>query len=576
MTGVQLVAVTNDEADLRLDRWFRRHYPGLTHGRLEKLLRTGQIRLDGGRAKASTRVSAGQKIRVPPPIEAALQAQKRPAQADPNDVDDLKKLILHRDDHVIALNKPPGLAVQGGSGVSRHIDGMLDGLRFGASERPRLVHRLDKDTSGVLLLGRSASAAAHLASAFRGKAAIKTYWALTAGVPSPEAGRIDLAVAKRPTDVGERKVANLAQGLPIDDGLENAPALVGDVIRDESLWACRTCGACQTACPVFIEHVPTIVDMRRSLVMEEARMPESVQGTLETLERQGHPWRGTPYTRESWMEDMDVPTWTGDEEYLYFVGCTGAMVDRAMEISKSVVKLLREADVSFGVLGGNESCNGDPARRLGNEYLYQILAEQLISTFNEAGVKKIITHCPHCLNTFLNEYPDMGGNYEVLHHAQLLEKLIDDGKLRPKPGADPQTITFHDSCYLGRHNGLYDSPRRILEAIPTIKLVEMPRNREQGLCCGAGGGNMWMEEQGKERVNEVRVQEAIDTGADAACSACPFCIQMFDSGIDTVQMDREGEDRLKVFDVVELLEVSVAPSAQAPVSAAADSEGDSE
>ena len=212
MTGVQLVAVTNDEADLRLDRWFRRHYPGLTHGRLEKLLRTGQIRLDGGRAKASTRVSAGQKIRVPPPIEAALQAQKRPAQADPNDVDDLKKLILHRDDHVIALNKPPGLAVQGGSGVSRHIDGMLDGLRFGASERPRLVHRLDKDTSGVLLLGRSASAAAHLASAFRGKAAIKTYWALTAGVPSPEAGRIDLAVAKRPTDVGERVVADAISG----------------------------------------------------------------------------------------------------------------------------------------------------------------------------------------------------------------------------------------------------------------------------------------------------------------------------------------------------------------------------
>ena len=212
MTGVQLVAVTDDEADLRLDRWFRRHYPGLTHGRLEKLLRTGQIRLDGGRVKASTRVGAGQEIRVPPPIEAALQARKRPAQADPNDVDDLKNLILHWDEHVIALNKPPGLAVQGGSGVSRHIDGMLDGLRFGASERPRLVHRLDKDTSGVLLLGRSASASARLASAFRGKEAIKTYWALTAGVPSPEAGRIDLAVAKRPTDVGERVVADAISG----------------------------------------------------------------------------------------------------------------------------------------------------------------------------------------------------------------------------------------------------------------------------------------------------------------------------------------------------------------------------
>ena len=212
MTGVQLVAVTDDEADLRLDRWFRRHYPGLTHGRLEKLLRTGQIRLDGSRAKASTRVSTGQEIRIPPPVETALQYAKRPPMVDPNDVADLQKLILHRDDHVIALNKPPGLAVQGGSKISRHIDAMLDGFRFGAAERPRLVHRLDKDTSGVLLLGRSAGAAARLASAFRGREAIKTYWALTAGVPSSAAGRIDLAVAKRPTGAGERVVADAVSG----------------------------------------------------------------------------------------------------------------------------------------------------------------------------------------------------------------------------------------------------------------------------------------------------------------------------------------------------------------------------
>ena len=361
------------------------------------------------------------------------------------------------------------------------------------------------------------------------------------------------------TDVGERKVANLARGLPIDEGLDDAPALVGGVVRDESLWACRTCGACQEACPVFIEHVRTIVDMRRSLVMEEARMPEAVQSTLETLERQGHPWRGTPYTRESWMEEMEVPAWSGEEEYLYFVGCTGAMVDRAMEISKSVVRLLQQAEVSFGVLGGAESCNGDPARRLGNEYLYQILAAQLIATFDEAGVKKIITHCPHCLNTFLNEYPEMGGNYEVIHHTQLLEKLIDAGKLQPKAGGRRQKVTFHDSCYLGRHNGIYEAPRRILESIPTIDLVEMPRNREQGLCCGAGGGNMWMEEVGKQRVNEVRVQEAIETGAEAACSACPFCIQMFDAGIGTVQMDKDDKDRMGAFDVVELLEAAVMP-----------------
>ena len=212
MTGVRLVAVTDEDADLRLDRWFRRHYPGLVHGRLEKLLRTGQIRLDGGRAKASTRVSSGQEIRVPPLAETASRGAKRPTKVDPNDVADLRKLILHRDDHVIALNKPPGLAVQGGSRIGRHIDAMLDGLRFGAAERPRLVHRLDKDTSGVLLLGRTASATASLAAAFRGKQAIKTYWALCAGVPSPEAGRIDLAVAKRPTGAGERVVADAVSG----------------------------------------------------------------------------------------------------------------------------------------------------------------------------------------------------------------------------------------------------------------------------------------------------------------------------------------------------------------------------
>ena len=357
------------------------------------------------------------------------------------------------------------------------------------------------------------------------------------------------------TNYGSAKVANLARGDELGAGLEDAPALVGEVVRDESLWACRTCGACVEACPVFIEHVPTIVDMRRSLVMEEARMPDTVQGTLETLERQGHPWRGTPYTRESWMEGIEVPEWTGEQEYLYFVGCTGAFVDRAQAITRSVVSLLGEAGVSFGVLKGMETCNGDPARRLGHEYLYQILAEGLVAAFEEAGVKKIITHCPHCFNTFLNEYPDMGGNYEVIHHTQLLEQLLADGKLAPKE-VEPQTITYHDSCYLGRHNDIFEAPRRILEQVPNVTLIEMPRSREQGLCCGAGGGNMWMEEQGKSRVNEVRVEEAINTGAETACTACPFCIQMFDSGVGTVQMDKEDEERLQVLDVAEILEAS--------------------
>jgi Fe-S oxidoreductase len=372
------------------------------------------------------------------------------------------------------------------------------------------------------------------------------------------------------TDVGARKASNLARGLAIDAGLEHAPVMVGEVIRDESLWACRTCGACVQECPVFIEHIPTIVDMRRSLVMEEARMPEPVRATLETLERQGHPWRGTPHTRESWMEDLDVPLWTGEQEYLYFVGCTGALVDRVQPVTKAVVRLLREAGVSFGVLAGQESCNGDPARRMGNEYLFQVMAAGLIATLNEGGVKKIVTHCPHCFNTFKNEYPDLGGHYEVIHHSVLLERLVNEGKLAPKSGAEPTTVTFHDSCYLGRHNNLYEAPRNILQRIPNLTLVEMPRNREQGLCCGAGGGNMWMEEQGRQRVNEVRVAEAIGTGADSACTVCPFCIQMFESGVGTVQMAEDESERLGVFDIVEFLEVAVGVSTTPAAGEAAD------
>ena len=381
------------------------------------------------------------------------------------------------------------------------------------------------------------------------------------------------------SSVGERKATNRARGLPLDDGLADAPPLLGGVIRDESLWACRTCGACVEACPVFIEHVPTIVDMRRALVMEEARMPETVQGTLETLERQGHPWRGTPYTRESWMEGLEIPEWTGEQEYLYFVGCTGALVDRVQPITKATVRLLQHAGVSFGVLIGKETCNGDPARRLGHEYLYQMLAQGLVETFNGAQVKKIITHCPHCFNTFANEYPDLGGHYEVIHHTQLLDQLMEEGKLvaRPVAEAPAQTITFHDSCYLGRHNGIYDAPRRILERIPNVTLVEMPRARDKGLCCGAGGGNMWMEEVGRERVNEVRVREAIASGAETACSACPFCIQMFESGKDTVQMDRDAADRIGTRDVVEVLEAAVLRDAGvgAGVGAGAAPPGDS-
>ncbi len=332
-------------------------------------------------------------------------------------------------------------------------------------------------------------------------------------------------------------------------------AMVGDVIQDETLWACRTCGACVEECPVMIEHVPTIVDMRRYLVMDEARIPEAAQQALSSLESRGHPWRGTSLERTVWMDGLgDIPLFDGSQEYLYWVGCSGALVERNLPITQSVFRLLVEAGASFGVLGEEETCNGDPARRLGNEYLYQILAEQLIETFKAKQVQKVITNCPHCFNTFKNEYPQFDGHFEVLHHTEFLAQALKDGRLRPTHALDG-SVTYHDSCYLGRMNGQYQAPREIIEALPGVALKEMERSGSKGLCCGAGGGNMWLEEVGERRVNHVRTEEAIGTGAQEVISNCPFCIQMFDDGIPALQPEEEG--RLRAFDVAELLDRAV-------------------
>ncbi len=346
-----------------------------------------------------------------------------------------------------------------------------------------------------------------------------------------------------------------------DPNEELEQPLVGGYIKDESLWACRTCMACVEECPVMIEHVPTIVDMRRYLVMEEARIPASAQAALQNIEQRGHPWSGTQLTRETWIEQLreegfDVPIYDGSQEYLYWVGCSGALVERNMPITKAVVKLLIESGTSFGVLGQQETCNGDPARRLGNEFLYATLAEANAESLNEMGVKRIIASCPHCFNTFANEYPDFNGRYEVIHHAEFLQELLARGRLQPQDGTQ-QTITFHDSCYLGRANGVYDAPREVLEAIPGLDLVEMPRNRNRGLCCGAGGGNMWQEETGT-RVNQLRAAEAANTGAGVVATACPFCIQMFEDGIPAVQPNEDTRS-IQAFDIAEILEVSIQP-----------------
>ncbi len=332
-------------------------------------------------------------------------------------------------------------------------------------------------------------------------------------------------------------------------------ALVGDVIKDETLWACRTCGACVQECPVMIEHVPTIVDMRRFLVMNEARIPATAQAALENLEMRGHPWRGTALERTTWMEGLgDVPIFDGSQEYLYWVGCSGSLVERNLPITTAVFRLLREAGTSFGVLGQEETCNGDPARRLGNEYLYQILAQQLIETFKAKNVQKVITNCPHCFNTFKNEYPQFDGHFEVLHHTEFLAGALQNGKLVAKHTV-ATNVTYHDSCYLGRLNGVYDAPRQIISMVHGANLTEMQRNLSKGLCCGAGGGNMWQEEVGERRVNHVRAEEAVRTGAESVISNCPFCIQMFEDGVPAVHPEEEG--RMKPFDVAELLEQAV-------------------
>lgn len=332
-------------------------------------------------------------------------------------------------------------------------------------------------------------------------------------------------------------------------------AMVGDVIKDETLWACRTCFACVQECPVMIEHVPTIVDMRRFLVMDEARIPATAQQALENLETRGHPWRGTSLERTSWMEGLgEVPIFDGSQEYLYWVGCSGSLVERNLPVTRAVFRLLRESGSTFGVLGQEETCNGDPARRLGNEYLYQILAEQLVQTFKEKNVQRVITNCPHCFNTFKNEYPQFDGNFEVLHHTEFLSGALKDGSLQATHSVDA-SVTYHDSCYLGRANGVFDAPREIIELVPGATLTEMRRSMSKGLCCGAGGGNMWQEEVGERRVNHVRTEEAVGTGAQQVISNCPFCIQMFEDGVPAIQPEEEG--RIRPFDIAELLEQSV-------------------
>jgi Fe-S oxidoreductase/nitrate reductase gamma subunit len=340
----------------------------------------------------------------------------------------------------------------------------------------------------------------------------------------------------------------------------NAPTLVGEAPSEAEIWACTTCAACQETCPVYVEHIVKIIDLRRNLVLAQSKMPETAQLMLRNMQSRGHPWAGVQSLRlrGDWTSGLELKLLAeGDSaNTLFWVGCTGALVERNVEATLSMTRVLKAAGVDFAVLGEAETCCGDPARRAGYEFQFQIMAEQNIEVFKAHNIKEIITSCPHCYHTIKNEYPKYGGDFKVVHYTQLIADLIRQGKLNLTKELS-SILTYHDPCYLGRYNGVYLEPRRILQAIPRTKFEEMGRSRNTSFCCGGGGGHMWIEEQpGTTKINQMRMEDVLKTGAGTVVTTCPYCLQMFEESIEHKNM----KDSLKAKDLVEIVEAAMKQS----------------
>ncbi|HWP28349.1 MAG TPA: (Fe-S)-binding protein [Chloroflexota bacterium] len=335
--------------------------------------------------------------------------------------------------------------------------------------------------------------------------------------------------------------------------------MVGDVIHDQVLWDCVTCRACMDACPVFIEHVPKIIDMRRHLVMEASRIVPEWQKLFDNVEAAGNPWRFPRATRADWAKGLGIPTLAEqpDAEYLFWVGCAGSYDERNIKVSVALARLLERAGVTFAILGTEETCCGDPVRRAGNEYLFQLQAQQNVETLNRYQPRKIVTACPHCFNTIGTEYRAFGGVYEVVHHVELLDRLVREGRLRPHERLDG-ALVYHDPCYLGRYHDIYEPPRRTLRAIPGVELREMERHGKRAMCCGAGGGHAFCEERTGRRINHIRVEQALEAQPRRVATACPYCLMMFEDGTRA----KDVAESLPVADIAELLERSTRPGGQ--------------